>query len=120
MIEPGLYERLVTEALRDELQAIGARFTESSRSLHTAEAADRIALHLSRRIQRTLESVGDSDRVRVGIEVARDLIARLAKIVDSDFAEAPCRARHCPARRPRTSARRQTPGDRRTAHPAAD
>lgn len=89
MIEPGLYERLVTEALRDELQAIGARFTESSRSLHTAEAADRIALHLSRRIQRTLESVGDSDRVRVGIEVARDLIARLAKIVDSELAEAP-------------------------------
>lgn len=57
------------------------RLSKPSRHLHTAEAADRIALHLSRRIQRTLESVGDSDRVTVGVEVARDLIARLAKIV---------------------------------------
>ena len=89
MIEPGLYEQLLTEALRSELFSLGARFKESPRPLHTAEAADRIALHLSRRIQRTLESVGDSDRVQVGIEVARDLIARLAKIVDSELAEAP-------------------------------
>ena len=81
MIEPGLYEQLVTEALRAELESLDERL-RPSRHLHTAEAADRIALHLSRRIQRTLESVGDSDRVRVGIEVARDLIARLAQIVE--------------------------------------
>ena len=89
MIEPGLYEQLLTEALRSELDSLDGRFNTSSRSLHTAEAADRIALHLSRRIQRTLASVGDSDRVQVGIEVARDLIARLAKIVEAELAEAP-------------------------------
>ncbi len=89
VIEPGLYEQLLTEALRSELFSLGALFKETPRPLHTAEAADRIALHLSRRIQRTLESVGDSDRVQVGIEVARDLIARLAKIVDSELVEAP-------------------------------
>lgn len=88
-MEPGLYEQLLTEALRSELDSLGTRFHESSRALHTAEAADRIALHLSRRIQSTLDSVGDSDRVRVGIEVARDLIARLAHIVDAESAEAP-------------------------------
>ncbi len=87
MIEPGLYEQLLTEALRNELDSLDGRFKTSSRSLHTAEAADRIALHLSRRIQRTLESVGESDRVQVGIEVARDLIVRLAKIVDGELAE---------------------------------
>jgi superfamily II DNA or RNA helicase/HKD family nuclease len=89
VIESGLYEQLLTEALRGELDSLGARFNESSRSLHTAEAADRIALHLSRRIQRTLDAVGDSDRVQVGIEVARDLIARLAKVIDSELAELP-------------------------------
>ncbi|MEX0745356.1 MAG: hypothetical protein WD118_07110, partial [Phycisphaeraceae bacterium] len=88
-MEPGLYEQLLTEALRVELDSLGARLNGSSRSLHSAEAADRIALHLSRRIQRTLESVGDTDRVKVGIEVARDLIARLALIVEAEAAEAP-------------------------------
>lgn len=41
MINPGLYEQLVTEALRAELACLGAHYTESSRSLHPAEAADR-------------------------------------------------------------------------------
>ncbi len=89
VIEPGLYEQLLTEALRSELDSVDGRFNTSSRSLHSAEAADRIALHLSRRIQRTLDAVGDSDRVKVGIEVARDLIARLAQIVDAELVESP-------------------------------
>ncbi len=88
MIEPGLYEQLLTEALRSELAALDGSL-RPDRPLHTAEAADRIALHLSRRIQRTLDAVGDSDRVQVGIEIARDLIARLAEIVDGELAEAP-------------------------------
>ena len=88
MIEPGLYEQLITEALRTELESWDEGL-RPSRKLHTAEAADRIALHLSRRIQRTLESVGDSERVRVGIEVARDLIARLAQIVEAEATEVP-------------------------------
>lgn len=89
MIEPGLYEQLITEALRSELDALDGVLHPHTRPLHTAEAADRIALHLSRRLQRTLDSIGDADRVRVGIEVARDLIARLATIVDSELAEMP-------------------------------
>ncbi|MDQ1306598.1 MAG: hypothetical protein QG671_2430, partial [Actinomycetota bacterium] len=89
VIGPGLYEQLITEALRSELDAVDGRLIARPRPLHTAEAADRIALHLSRRIQRTLASVGDNDRVAVGIEVARDLIARLAAIVAAETAEAP-------------------------------
>lgn len=88
-MEPGLYEQLLTEALRSELDSLDSRFATRSRALHTAEAADRIALHLSRRIRRTLDSVRDGDRVRVGVEVARDLIARLAGIVETELAEAP-------------------------------
>ena len=60
-----------------------------TRPLRTAEAADRIALHLSRHLQQSLESIADSERVRVGIEVARDLIARLAEILKSDNSESP-------------------------------
>ena len=88
-MERGIYEVLLTEALQTELGSLARRFDEKIRPLHTAEAADRIALHLSRHIQQSLESVGDSERVRVGIEVARDFIARLAQIIESDTSEAP-------------------------------
>src|SRR5258708_2890695 len=78
-MDPGIYEVLVTEALRAQLDSLEPR-TRPTRPLHTAEAADRIALHLSRQIEQSLAAVGDSDRVRVGVEVARDLIARLADV----------------------------------------
>jgi hypothetical protein len=78
-MDPGIYEVFVTEALRPYLDPLG-RFARR-RSLHTAEAADRIALHLSREIERSLAAVNDSDRVRIGVDVARDLIARLAEVV---------------------------------------
>ncbi len=77
---PGIYEVLVTEALRPYLDSLESR-SRKTRPLHTAEAADRIALHLSREIERSLAAVNDSDRVEVGIQVARDLIARLAEVV---------------------------------------
>ena len=87
-MDPGIYETLVTETLRTQLDSLERRSAQH-RALHTAEAADRIALHLSRQIERSLTAVNDSDRVRVGIEVARDLIARLAQFVEIDTSEAP-------------------------------
>ncbi|HTY29764.1 MAG TPA: phospholipase D-like domain-containing protein, partial [Mycobacterium sp.] len=78
-MDPGIYEVLVTEALRPYLDPLGR--LARKRSLHTAEAADRIALHLSHEIERSLAAVNDSDRVQVGIQIARDLIARLAEVV---------------------------------------
>jgi superfamily II DNA or RNA helicase len=57
--------------------------------LDAAEAADRIALHLSRQIERSLAAVSDSDRVRIGIDVARHLMARLAELLDADTSEIP-------------------------------
>jgi superfamily II DNA or RNA helicase len=87
-MDPGIYEVLVTEALRTHLDSLESR-RRLTRPLHIAEAADRIALHLSRQIEQSLAAVGDSDRVQVGIEIARDLIARLAELVESDTAAAP-------------------------------
>src|SRR5947209_7322084 len=88
-MERGIYEVLLTDALRTELRSLEGHLTKDTRPLHTAEAADRIALYLSRYLQQALESVSDSERVRVGIEVARDLIARIAEVSKVDHSESP-------------------------------
>ncbi len=59
------------------------------RALHAAEAPDRIAWHLSRQIERALSDVGESDRARVGVEVARALLNRLGQMVEVDPSDAP-------------------------------
>jgi superfamily II DNA or RNA helicase/HKD family nuclease len=87
-MDPGIYETLVTEALRARLTSL-ARDLRPTRPLHTAEAADRIALHLSREIERSLAAIADSDRLKVGIEIARELIGRLAELVAADRSAAP-------------------------------
>ncbi|MGE3655170.1 MAG: DEAD/DEAH box helicase family protein [Mycolicibacterium sp.] len=66
--------------LRPYLDSLESR-SRKTRPLHTAEAADRIALHVSRVLEQSLAAMNDSDRVQVGIQVARDLISRLAEVV---------------------------------------
>ena len=84
----GLYEMLLTDGLKARLQALAASVPDE-RSLHPAEAPDRIAWHLSRQIERALNGVGELDRARVGIEVARALLDRLGEMVDVDPSDAP-------------------------------
>lgn len=88
-IGPGIYELLVTEELRTRLASIEGRLDKKVRPLHAAEAPDRLALHLGRHIQYSLESVAESERIRIGIEVARDLIARLGQFAPSDSSQTP-------------------------------
>ncbi|MEZ5264270.1 MAG: DUF3427 domain-containing protein [Vicinamibacterales bacterium] len=80
----GLYEVLVTEGLRSRLAALTDQLPFEQRPLHAAEAPDRIAWHLSREIERALSDVGEADRPRVGIEVARALLDRLGELVHID------------------------------------
>ena len=87
-INPGIYEVLVTEAMRRHLDSLDIGFG-ATRPLRTAEAADRIALHLSRYIEQSLAAVGDSDRVEVGIEIASVVISRLAEILGSETSATP-------------------------------
>src|SRR5262245_5033721 len=87
-MDPGIYEVLVTEALRGRLGLLESSL-RPTRLLHTAEAADRIALHLSREIERSLEAIPDKDRVEAGIEIARDLIRRLAELAAADTSAEP-------------------------------
>jgi superfamily II DNA or RNA helicase len=78
-LPPGLYEQLITAGLDEQLREINALFVERS-PLHYAEAPDRISLHLSRQIERALESVPESERLAAGLEVVRSVLARLSEL----------------------------------------
>jgi superfamily II DNA or RNA helicase/HKD family nuclease len=81
---PGVYEQLVTVGLRARLDELARRLPIDERPLSSADAADRISWHLGRLVERALLDVGDRDRVRVGLEVARSLLDRLGELVDID------------------------------------
>ncbi len=70
----GLYETLLTEALAAQLEGLDAALTVDRGKLHEAEAADRLALHLGRVIERALASLDRTKRVELGAALARKLI----------------------------------------------
>lgn len=80
-LPPGLYEVLVTEVLAERLADIEGRLVARTDEVRSAEVADRVALHVSRVVERAIAGVGDEDRVDVAIAVARDLVARLDELV---------------------------------------
>lgn len=82
-LPPGLYDVLVTVGLAERLAAVDERLVEQV-GLHRAEASNRIALHLSREIERAVASVPDNERVEVGIAVARAVLQKLAELTDID------------------------------------
>jgi HKD family nuclease len=86
---PGLYELLITEALRARLNEVSAQLRAEERPLDSAEASDRIAWHVSQEVMKALLDVDDEKRVQVGLQVARALLDRLSQLVDSDRTAAP-------------------------------
>ena len=58
----GLHETLVTEALAAELNRLPGNVRPALEGLRAAEAADRIALHLARVVERYLNDLPDKDR----------------------------------------------------------
>ncbi|MEO6124434.1 MAG: DUF3427 domain-containing protein [Ilumatobacteraceae bacterium] len=83
-IGPGLYERLITEELRAQLTDLSIGVSTDEQPLNTADAADRIAWHVSQQVERALRDVGDEQRVRVGVQVARAMLDRLHEMVTVD------------------------------------
>ena len=77
----GLYQSLVTEALKaglDELEpTLRARFAD----LHHSDVADRLAVHLARVIQRVIAAIEEDQRVKGGVELTRELIIQAIKAV---------------------------------------
>ena len=86
---PGLYELLITEALRAQLDDLAERLPVDERPLDGGDAADRIAWHVSRQVERALLDVSDEQRVRVGVTVARALLDRLGELTEPDPAARP-------------------------------
>ena len=66
----GLHEVLITDNLEAQLRELANRMEVHRRPLRTADAADRIALHLARIVERSLDGLPDEDRVEKGIALA--------------------------------------------------
>lgn len=81
---PGLYELLVTEGLRAQLDELAEGLPVHERALDGADASDRIAWHVSREVERALLDVSDERRIEVGLRVARALVDRLGELVETD------------------------------------
>ena len=81
---PGLYESLITEGLRAQIAELSAQLPVDERPLDNADAADRIAWHVSQQVERALLDISDEHRVRIGVQVARALLERLGDLVGVD------------------------------------
>jgi len=76
----GLYELLVTEALRAQLGELEERLVVEQAGLQEAEAPNRIGLHLGRVLERALRS-SPGKSVQQGLHVARELLRKLDELV---------------------------------------
>ena len=70
----GLYEVLITEALETQLSRLGGGLEAVREGLRAPEAADRIALHLARIVERAIASIDERERAAIGVALARRLI----------------------------------------------
>lgn len=83
-LEPGLYESLITSGLRAKLDRLSSALVPRDRHLSSADAADRVAWHVSKQVERALLDVSDEDRVDVALRVAQALLDRLGEVAESD------------------------------------
>ena len=70
----GLYEVLITEVLEEQLGGLGVGLEAIREALRAPEAADRIALHVARIIERAIDVISEGERTAVGVDLARRLI----------------------------------------------
>ena len=74
LTDRGLYELLITEAIEAQLHELGGSLEAVREALRAAEAADRIALHIGRVVQRAIEAIGEDGRSARGTELARQIV----------------------------------------------
>jgi superfamily II DNA or RNA helicase/HKD family nuclease len=84
----GLYETLLNEALGGELARLTPALRESRSTLRSAEAADRLSLHVARIVRRLIATVDEKERVAVGVRLTRSLINGLGKLAQAEGAVA--------------------------------
>lgn len=78
----GLHEELLTDALEVELASLGDRLHAEREPLRAAEAADRLALHLARVVERAVDTLPEKDRTSRGAALARRLIDVVVEELD--------------------------------------
>lgn len=76
----GLYEALLTEVLEKRLGSFPLGVVEVA-DLRSADAADRIALHFARVLERAIEALPEASRSEIGIDLARRLVEHIARAV---------------------------------------
>lgn len=76
-LERGLYEALITADLEAALAQVPTQLSVLRAQLDAAEAADRIALHVSRLVYRAIAAHEAGSRTGAGLELARTLIAAI-------------------------------------------
>jgi superfamily II DNA or RNA helicase/HKD family nuclease len=84
--EPGLYETPITRAVHDALQHVRPELIDAS-DLASAEAPDRIALHLARQIERALRSVGENQRIAIGRDLVGFVLDQIARTTSVDLGD---------------------------------
>jgi superfamily II DNA or RNA helicase len=77
----GLYELLVTQLLKEKLRDPQLLGTPDVDELHSADAADRIALHVAKVVETAIEDVPAENRSVEGVKLARLLIELIAQHV---------------------------------------
>ena len=82
----GLYEQLVTAGLDVRLRQLDDKLIDRA-NLHQAEAPNRVALHLSRQIERALSEVSEGERVAVAVAVVREMLERLGSLAGADLGD---------------------------------
>lgn len=75
----GLHERLVTRLVERDLEALESHLSVDRTALRDADAADRLALHVSRVLERAIDALPDKQRATLGADLARRLIAELSR-----------------------------------------
>jgi HKD family nuclease len=75
----GAYETVITEALEEIIASLDSHRMPEFDTLRPADTSDRIALHVSRVIERALDRLPDDRRVEVGINLARRLVDQVVQ-----------------------------------------
>lgn len=81
----GLYQSLVTESLKADLDALESNLRARYADLHHADIADRIAAHISRIVERAINAIAEGQRVTDAVALARELIERIVEATDADL-----------------------------------
>jgi superfamily II DNA or RNA helicase/HKD family nuclease len=82
-VRSGLYEALVTRELNALLVNLADALFAERGELANAEAADRIARHVARAVERAIDAFPESDRARLATRLAADLLERLHDLAPS-------------------------------------